>query len=188
VVGEAITGAVFGSGWAARAWGRLPGRTAVDLIQHQLPLLPARAQVREGGRTLRLAFASDLHIGPLTAPALLDNAFARLAQRAARCGARIADLPSIAARGRDNHGLGAGRDIFSQRATRAEAFVIRMREHTQDARRTSGIGSSAHLYTSFKRFLACGSKVLPIDLGRGFCARRAQKPHTKKMVYHSAEG
>jgi hypothetical protein len=22
----------------------------------------------------------------------------------------------------------------------------------------------------------------------GFCARRAQKPHTKKMVYHSAEG
>lgn len=79
VVGEAITGAVFGSGWAARAWGRLPGRTAVDLIQHQLPLLPARAQVREGGRTLRLAFASDLHIGPLTAPALLDNAFTRLA-------------------------------------------------------------------------------------------------------------
>lgn len=77
VVGEAITGAVFGSGWAARAWQRLPGRTAVDLVAHELPLLPARQ-----GRTrpLRIAFASDLHIGPLTSPALLDNAFARLAE------------------------------------------------------------------------------------------------------------
>jgi len=79
VVGEAITGAVFGSGWAARAWGRLPGRAAVDLIEHRLPLLPARAGTR-ASRTLRIAFASDLHIGPLTSPALLDNAFARLAQ------------------------------------------------------------------------------------------------------------
>ena len=79
VVGEAITGAVFGSGWAARAWERLPGRTAVDLIQHQLPLLPARGGGRTS-RTLRLAFASDFHIGPLTSPALLDNAFARLAE------------------------------------------------------------------------------------------------------------
>jgi predicted MPP superfamily phosphohydrolase len=76
VVGEAITGAVFGSGWAARAWGRLPGRTTVDLIEHQLALLPTGP----GARTLRLAFASDLHIGPLTSPALLDNAFARLAE------------------------------------------------------------------------------------------------------------
>jgi len=76
-VGEAITGAVFGSGWAARAWGRLPGRTAVDLVTHDFPLLPARAAPR---RPLRIAFASDLHIGPLTSPALLDNAFARLGQ------------------------------------------------------------------------------------------------------------
>jgi len=80
VIGEAITGAVFGSGWAARAWERLPGRTSVDLIQHQLPLLPARTQVHEAARTLRVAFVSDLHIGPLTSPSLLDNAFAHLAQ------------------------------------------------------------------------------------------------------------
>jgi hypothetical protein len=76
VVGEAITGAVFGSGWAARAWERLPGRMAVDLIQHQFPLLPRG----RGARTLRLAFASDFHIGPLTSPTLLDNAFAMLAE------------------------------------------------------------------------------------------------------------
>jgi predicted MPP superfamily phosphohydrolase len=75
VMGEAITGALFGSGWAARAWARLPGRTVVDVIEHRLPLLPARAGE---SRALRLAFASDLHIGPLTSPALLDNAFARL--------------------------------------------------------------------------------------------------------------
>jgi len=75
VVGEAISGAVFGSGWAARAWGRLPGRTAVDLVTHEFPLLPVRPAPRP---PLRIAFASDFHLGPLTSPALLDNAFARL--------------------------------------------------------------------------------------------------------------
>jgi predicted MPP superfamily phosphohydrolase len=78
VVGESIARALYGSGWAARAWGRMPGRTSVDLIQHRLPLLPARAGLARP--PLRVAFASDFHIGPLTAPALLDNAFALLGE------------------------------------------------------------------------------------------------------------
>lgn len=77
-VGEAVGRVVWRDGWAARLWGRLPGRTAVDVIRHELPLLPARLPGGAPRRPLRIAFASDLHIGPLTPPALLDNAFARL--------------------------------------------------------------------------------------------------------------
>ena len=76
LVGESIARAVYGGGWTARTWARVPGRTAVDLVRHDLALLPARPGGRE--RVLRVAFASDLHIGPLTAPVLLDNAFALL--------------------------------------------------------------------------------------------------------------
>jgi len=77
VVGEAVARLVYRQGWAARVWQQLPGRTEVDVIQHELALLPKR---EEAGRPpLRIAFASDFHIGPLTAPRLLDNAFARLA-------------------------------------------------------------------------------------------------------------
>ncbi|HEY4188288.1 MAG TPA: metallophosphoesterase, partial [Polyangia bacterium] len=77
VLGESIAHAVYGSGWAARAWGRVPGRTTVDVVRHELALLPPRGEART---PLRVAFASDFHIGPLTAPALLDNAFARLSE------------------------------------------------------------------------------------------------------------
>src|SRR3954447_20290543 len=77
VVGEALAQLVYRQGWAARAWQRLPGRTEVDVIRHELALLPGAAR-----RSLRIAFASDFHIGPLTAPRLLDNACARLAQMA----------------------------------------------------------------------------------------------------------
>ncbi len=78
LVGESIARAVYGSGWAARAWARVPGRTAVDLVRHDLALLPTRPD--GGTRVLRVAFASDFHIGPLTSPRLLDNAFALLAE------------------------------------------------------------------------------------------------------------
>ena len=78
LVGEAVARAVFREGWAARAWGRVPGRTTVDVVRHDLALLPAMTN-GEARASLRVAFASDFHIGPLTAPRLLDNAFARLA-------------------------------------------------------------------------------------------------------------
>jgi len=78
LVGESIARAVYGGGWTARAWALVPGRTAVDLLRHDLALLPARPG--GGERALRVAFASDMHIGPLTAPGLLDNAFALLTE------------------------------------------------------------------------------------------------------------
>lgn len=73
---EAIAGVVYHGGWTARAWGLVPGRTTVDLLKHRLAILPPASRER----TLRIAFASDLHIGPLTPPALLDNAFGLLAE------------------------------------------------------------------------------------------------------------
>src|SRR5437773_1820252 len=80
VVGEAFARLVYRDGWAARAWGRLPGRTTVDVIEHELALLPpATSGAGDARPALRIAFASDFHIGPLTAPRLLDAAFARLA-------------------------------------------------------------------------------------------------------------
>jgi predicted MPP superfamily phosphohydrolase len=60
--------------WPARLWGLVPGRTRVQLLEHELRL--GRSPERP---PLRLAFASDLHIGPTTPPRVLDNAFALLA-------------------------------------------------------------------------------------------------------------
>ncbi|HEY8925688.1 MAG TPA: metallophosphoesterase [Polyangia bacterium] len=77
VVGEAVARFVYRQGWAAQLWQRLPGRTEVDVIRHELALLPKGAGTSRP--PLRIAFASDFHIGPLTSPRLLDNAFARLA-------------------------------------------------------------------------------------------------------------
>jgi predicted MPP superfamily phosphohydrolase len=65
--------------WPARLLGMFPNTTRVTLLEHGLPLLPRR----DGGRpALRVAFASDLHIGPLTSPRLLDNAFRLLHEMA----------------------------------------------------------------------------------------------------------
>ncbi len=73
---EKVARVVYRGGWAGRAWGLVPGRTTVDLIEHRFAILPGGAG--RASRSLRVAFASDLHIGPLTSPALLDNAFALL--------------------------------------------------------------------------------------------------------------
>jgi hypothetical protein len=75
---ESLARAIYREGWAARLWGRLPGRVTVDLIEHRLAILPRAAGPGAAERSLRIAFASDFHIGPLTSPALLDNAFALL--------------------------------------------------------------------------------------------------------------
>jgi predicted MPP superfamily phosphohydrolase len=80
-MGESVARLLYRQGWAARALQRLPGRVDVDVIRHTLPLLP-RQQGPDTRPPLRIAFASDLHLGPLTAPRLLDNAFARLADLA----------------------------------------------------------------------------------------------------------
>ncbi len=59
--------------WPARLWGLFPRGRRVDRITHHV------SAVREEGRApLRLAFASDLHVGPTTPDAILEDAFAAL--------------------------------------------------------------------------------------------------------------
>ena len=77
---EAIQGAIFARRWPARLLDHVPAATRVRLIEHDLTLAPPAST---GTRApLRLAFASDLHIGPLTPTRLLDNAFRLLADAA----------------------------------------------------------------------------------------------------------
>ncbi len=70
---EALLGRAWGGGWPGRLWGALPGRCRVQPVRLDLAILPP------GLPPLRLAFASDLHIGPTTPPALLDAALDRIA-------------------------------------------------------------------------------------------------------------
>jgi uncharacterized protein len=62
--------------WPARLWGLVPGATSVRRIEHRIRV-PGRSPHRP---PLRIAFASDLHIGPTTPSRTLDHAFALLAQ------------------------------------------------------------------------------------------------------------
>jgi len=71
---ERALSVLYHGGWAAWLWARVPGACRVGLIEHEL-LVPGR----EAGRPpLRIAFASDLHLGPTTPREVLDEAFARL--------------------------------------------------------------------------------------------------------------
>jgi predicted MPP superfamily phosphohydrolase len=70
---ETAFGLAYAGGWPARVWNRVPAATRVRRVERGLDL------GRAGRAPLRLAFASDLHIGPLTPPRLLDEAFAALA-------------------------------------------------------------------------------------------------------------
>lgn len=67
---EGVLRQVYRRGWPGRLWGALPGRAVVHPQHLSLAILPP------GTPPLRLAFVSDLHIGPTTPPALLDAAFA----------------------------------------------------------------------------------------------------------------
>jgi predicted MPP superfamily phosphohydrolase len=64
--------------WPKRVMERFPPRNRVQVREHRLPLLPGGRE----RRPVRVAFASDLHIGPLTPRRLLDEAFAHLASLA----------------------------------------------------------------------------------------------------------
>ena len=65
----------YAGDWPAKAWQLVPGATRVRLEQHDLGV------GRDAGRPpLRLAFVSDLHLGPTTPSRTLDNAFALLRQ------------------------------------------------------------------------------------------------------------
>ena len=71
---ERALSVLYAGGWAARLWALVPGATRVALIEHTL-----RIAGREKGRPpLRIAFASDLHLGPTTPREVLDAAFSRI--------------------------------------------------------------------------------------------------------------
>jgi predicted MPP superfamily phosphohydrolase len=70
---ELVQEVVYAGGWPERVYDRLTAGAPVRQVRHALAL------GRAGRAPLKLAFVSDLHIGPLTSPRLLDNAFAALA-------------------------------------------------------------------------------------------------------------
>jgi predicted MPP superfamily phosphohydrolase len=105
-VAEHVMRRLYFGGWPATLWALLPGRTRVHLIEHELDL------GRPPGRPpLRIAFASDLHIGPTTPPEVLDNAFAHLAEA----------RPDVLALGGDYVFLGALHDRVAELKRRVAA-------------------------------------------------------------------
>ncbi len=110
--------------WPARLWGLVPGVTRVTRIDHHLTLDPQR-----GLRApLRLAFVSDLHIGPTTPRATLDAAF-DLLRRA---------MPDV---------LVLGGDYVFLDATRAHADELRDRVASIPARTKVAVMGNHDLWT-----------------------------------------
>lgn len=96
-VAESVQGLLWARGWPARLLDHIPAATRVALIEHELKLSPSPSPPTASSSAsasasdhpaaplpppLRLVFASDLHIGPLTPPRLLDNAFRLMAEAA----------------------------------------------------------------------------------------------------------
>ena len=101
---ERLLSVFYTGGWAARLWALVPGATRVSLIEHSLSI-PGR----ENGRPpLRIAFASDLHLGPTTPREVLDAAFARLEST----------RPDVLALGGDYVFLGATKERVRELQTR----------------------------------------------------------------------
>jgi hypothetical protein len=67
---ERALSALYLGGWAARLWALVPGATRVGLFEHTV-----ETGLRPGRPPLKIAFASDLHLGPTTPRQILDNAF-----------------------------------------------------------------------------------------------------------------
>jgi predicted MPP superfamily phosphohydrolase len=78
---ESLQALLFARAWPARVLDGIAAATRVTLVEHELTLsAPAARRGRDDDRPpLRLVFASDLHLGPLTPPRLLDNAFQMMA-------------------------------------------------------------------------------------------------------------
>lgn len=62
---ESILRAAYAFDWPARAWALVPGACEVRVERRTLRVLPPRMP------SLRIAFASDLHLGPTTPDAIL---------------------------------------------------------------------------------------------------------------------
>jgi hypothetical protein len=70
-VGEAFFKVAYRGDWPARAWSKVPSSRRVRRIHHTLRLHPKERLEKP----LRVAFASDLHLGPTTPRETLDAAF-----------------------------------------------------------------------------------------------------------------
>lgn len=75
---ELVMRAAYQGNWPARAWDLVPGRALVERLDHAICLDPARPR----RAPLRVAFASDLHLGPTTPASVLDRAFDLLREAA----------------------------------------------------------------------------------------------------------
>ena len=71
---ESFLEAAYVGDWPARLWSVVPGVAEVSVTRHSLTL-PSGA-----GQRCRLAFVSDIHVGPTTPASLLENAFAAIRQ------------------------------------------------------------------------------------------------------------
>ncbi len=67
---EATLDVLYTGGWPAALWARVPGSCDVRRVE-----VPFRAGLAQ---PLRVAFVSDIHLGPTTPSALVDRAFARI--------------------------------------------------------------------------------------------------------------
>lgn len=70
---EALIAQLYRGDWPAKLWALYPPALRVRVVERSLALLPPSAA------SVRVGFASDLHIGPTTPPKLLDAAFEALA-------------------------------------------------------------------------------------------------------------
>jgi predicted MPP superfamily phosphohydrolase len=67
---EHLLGIVYAGDWPARVWGSVSGSEDVRIVRH------ARDLPQGAGPSCRVAFVSDIHVGPTTPTALLERAFA----------------------------------------------------------------------------------------------------------------
>jgi uncharacterized protein len=71
---ESILEAAYLGDWPARLWSLVPRVTDVSVTRHSLTL-PAG-----DGERCRVAFASDIHVGPTTPRSLLESTFTAIRQ------------------------------------------------------------------------------------------------------------
>lgn len=136
---ESALRVLFRDDWPARAWGRLPVASSVRVVHRRIPLPAPRPA------PLRIAFASDLHLGPTTSPRTLDEAFRLLSAarpdvlvlggdyvfldatpaRARELEDRVRDVPArlkVAVLG--NHDLWTNHSLLEHALARAGATVL----------------------------------------------------------------
>lgn len=73
---ESALGVAYAGDWPGRLYGRFAKSRRVRAVRHALALLP------EDTPPLRLAFVSDVHLGPTTADETVDEAFALIRAQA----------------------------------------------------------------------------------------------------------